>query len=91
MEKRFSSPAALIVVAVITVLALNSPVRYNWPDNVHVRYGFPLTWGTHTLITIQGPVDIWRVNITALILDLTLWLALMVASSIILQMRGRAA
>jgi hypothetical protein len=49
-----------------------------WPDYVHVNYGFPLTWGVHTLNTIHGPVDIWKVNLSALFIDLVFWFAIMI-------------
>lgn len=84
MKERYASVVALVTLSVITILAVTWRVRYNWPDNVHVRHGIPLTWGTHILITIQGPVDIWRVNLMALALDLALWLSIIVVSQVIL-------
>ncbi|NVM56046.1 MAG: hypothetical protein HWN66_20275 [Candidatus Helarchaeota archaeon] len=67
-------------MAVVALIALTWGVRYDWPDNVHVRYGLPLTWGTHTLATIAGPANTWRVNFVNLILDLLFWLALITLS-----------
>jgi hypothetical protein len=64
---------------VSTILALTWGTTLNWPDFVHVNYGFPLVWTTHTLNTIAGPVDIWKVDILALFLDLLLWLGSMMA------------
>ncbi|RLI39373.1 hypothetical protein DRO69_14355 [Candidatus Bathyarchaeota archaeon] len=51
--------------------------QYDWPDYVHIDYGFPLVWTTHTLITITGPADTWKVDIISLIIDLTFWLGIM--------------
>jgi len=45
--------------------------------SIHIDYGFPLVWATHTLSTIAGPADIWKVDITALIIDLAFWLGIM--------------
>ena len=88
MEQKSSLRVIPIVVAVVALIALAWSTRYDWPDNVHVRYGLPLTWGTHTLVTIAGPANIWRVDFVNLILDLVLWLALIVASYYIFRMRG---
>jgi hypothetical protein len=76
MEQKSSLRVIPIVVAVVALIALAWSTRYDWSDNVHVRYGLPLTWGTHTLVTIAGPANIWRVDFVNLILDLVLWLAL---------------
>ena len=65
--------------AVSTILALAWGTTLNWSDFVHINYGFPLVWGTHTLSTIAGPADIWDINIFALWVDLLLWLGSMVA------------
>ena len=61
----------------LTILGVTWRVPFNWPDNVHVEYGFPLVWGTHTQSTIAGPVDIWKFDFSALIIDLLLWLGSM--------------
>jgi len=76
MERRSALRAIPIAVALIALIALAWGVRYNWPDNVHVRHGLPLTWGTHTLVTIAGPANIWRFDFVNLILDLGFWLSL---------------
>ncbi len=87
MDKRILSTASLAVMSIVIVLALAWPVTYNWPDFVHVRYGFPLTWGVHTLSTIQGPVDIWEVDVSSIVIDLLIWLGLAVLFQIIVQLR----
>ncbi len=87
MDKRLLSTASLVAMSVVIVLALAWPVSYNWPDFVHVKYGFPLTWGVHTLITIQGPVDVWDVNVSSLVIDLLIWLGITSLSQAIIQLR----
>ena len=62
----------------LTVLSLTWGVQVDWPDNVHVNYGFPLVWATHTLSTIAGAVDIWSFDYTVLAINLLLWLGLMI-------------
>lgn len=61
----------------LTILALTWGTRYDWPDNVHVDYGFPLVWSTQTLSTIIGAVNLWIVDITALIMNIIFWLGTM--------------
>ena len=55
-----------------TILALTWGLVFDWPDYYHVNYGFPFMWATHTLNTIAGPVDIWHVNLQALVFNLCL-------------------
>ncbi len=81
MDNRQRAIIIQAILAVITIIALIWGTRYNWPDFVHVKHGLPLTWGVHTLSTIVGPVDTWEVNLTALTLDLGLWLALILLAS----------
>ncbi len=68
----------MVVWLVVTVFALLWDSTYNWPDNVHVDYGFPLTWATNTLSTFAGPVDLWSVNVSNLLVDLVLWMGIMI-------------
>jgi len=63
--------------ATLTILAVAWGTRFDWPDNVHIDYGFPLVWATNTLSTFAGAVNIWAVDITALIIDIGLWLGIM--------------
>jgi len=82
----------MAIWAVLTILAVTWGVMFDWPDFVHVDYGFPLVWATHTLNTIAGPADIWHVNLQTLLMDLALWLGIMVvAVAIILQISSRNA
>lgn len=74
------SRATLIRVAlgILTVAALTYGWTTSYPDNLNVSYGLPLMWGTHQLVTIAGPVDTWRVDVTALFIDLVVWVALLI-------------
>jgi hypothetical protein len=68
----------MAVWVALTVFAVTWGSEFDWPDYLHVDYGFPLVWATHILSTIVGPVDIWKINPQALIIDLVLWLGSMV-------------
>ena len=74
----------LLIMALLTILAMSWGNRFDWPDNVHIDYGFPLTWSTQTLSTILGPVNLWTVDVTALILNLTIWLTITLITTTIL-------
>jgi len=86
---RFKAMAALGLISAVAVAAICWGFEYDWPDNVHVDYGLPLAWGVHTLNTIAGPVDRWRVDIAALALDLAVWLGLILCASTLLELTGR--
>lgn len=88
MDIRRTSMIVNAILSAVTIIALVWGLRYNWPDNVHVRHGFPLTWGIHTLITIAGPVDIWRVNISSLVIDLAFWLGALLVVNLYLLRRS---
>jgi hypothetical protein len=92
MKKRFLIIIFLLLVwASLTILAVSWGIRYDWPDNVHIDYGLPLVWATHTTSTIIGPVNIWTVNIPSLITDLSLWIGTMIiATAIIFYVRQTA-
>jgi hypothetical protein len=70
----------MVIWFAVTFLALLWGFTYNWPDNVHVNYGLPLTWATNTLSTFSGPVNLWSVNVSDLFVDLVLWLGTMIAA-----------
>jgi len=91
MVKVRKTPA---VVSFITVwlaamfLALTWGSKFDWPDYVHINYGFPMAWATHVLSTIAGPADIWLIDTAALFIDLLFWLGSMVIGvAIILRFR----
>ena len=67
----------LIIWIILTVFAITWGTRFDWPDNVHIDYGIPFVWSTNTLSTIAGAVNLWAVDITALIMNLGLWLGIM--------------
>ncbi len=70
---------AAIVWIVTSLIGMAHGTLLNWPDFVHVIYGFPLTFATHTLNTIAGPVDKWSVDIVAFAADMAFWLSGMIA------------
>ncbi len=80
MRKKHIALLFMLVWTVITIIALLWGVPYNMPDNVHLDYGFPLTWGTNTTSTIAGPASIWIVNTFNLMVDLVFWLVIMIAA-----------
>ena len=74
----------MILWTIVVALVVTWGNRLDWPDNVHVDYGFPLVWSTNTLSTIVGPVDLWTVDIATLTMNLVLWSGIMVAATTIL-------
>ena len=80
----------LLIWTVLTILAVTWGTRFDWPDNVHIDYGVPLVWATQTLSTIVGPVNLWSVDIAALMMNLALWLGIMlIAASVMLFLFNR--
>ena len=77
----------VVIGGLLSIFALTYGIRINWPDYVHVRYGFPLVWGIHTLVTIIGPVDVWEVNLKNLLIDLITWLIVILAPTIFFLVR----
>ena len=66
----------MLLAAIWTVLALvamTSGTQLNWPDFVHVNYGYPLRFAVHTLNTIAGPVDKWSLDLDAFLTDISVW------------------
>lgn len=85
MDRRSIAIIIHSTLTLITIIAVTWGTRFNWPDYVHVRHGFPITWGWHTFVTIAGPVDTWEINLVALTLDLALWLTLTLLASVYLN------
>lgn len=52
---------------------------FDWPDYVHVNYGAPITYATHTTSTLIGAVDLWSLDIGALAIDILFWAVGMIA------------
>ena len=73
--------AVIAALSIITVIAITWGNQINWPDNVHVDYGFPFVWATQTLSTIVGAVNIWTVDITAVAMNLAFWLGITIVCS----------
>ena len=86
MKKTIITLAFVAVLAVITILATTYGNQIDWPDNVHVDYGFPFVWATQTLSTIVGAVNIWAVDIVALTMNLSLWLGITIVGSAALML-----
>ncbi|HJX23387.1 MAG TPA: hypothetical protein VJ574_03135 [Candidatus Bathyarchaeia archaeon] len=66
---------------VLCLIAVTLGFTLNVPDLLRVDYGWPLAWGMHTMSTIAGPVDIWKVNVIALAIDLLIWFAVVAAAN----------
>ena len=64
---------------IVTVVAVTWGTHYDWPDNVHTDYGLPFVWSTNTLSTFVGAVNIWTVDLSALIMNLCFWMGIMIA------------
>ena len=77
MPKNLVITFFVVAWVVLTILALTWGFVFDWPDYFHINYGVPLVWATHILNTIAGPVDMWRVDLSALVIDLVFWLGLM--------------
>lgn len=76
--------------AIASVVAMTYGTLLNWPDYVHVNYGFPFTFATHTLDTIAGPVDKWSVDLGSLSTDMSFWfLGMVVILVVSTYLQGR--
>ena len=75
----------MVIWTILTILVVTWGTRNDWPDNVHINYGFPFVWSIQTLSTIAGPVNLWAVDISALIINLALWLGVMLIVSLALM------
>ncbi len=73
---RYSLPLAAVAVvwAIAALECMTLGTTYLMPDNVHVDYGIPLGFATHTQSTLVGPVNEWTLNMGSLALDLAFWL-----------------
>ena len=74
----------MIIWIIPTMVAVTWGTRFDWPDNVHIDYGVPFVWSTNTLSTIIGAVNLWIVDITALIMNLVFWLGISVIIEVVL-------
>jgi len=79
----------LLILGVTGTLAIVYGSGFAVPDLSEIKYGQPLTWGTHILDTIAGPVDTWRVDLTILALDVAFWFLILIVASAILNYHRR--
>lgn len=77
----------IIICSSLTIVSVGWSIKYDWPDFVHIDYGFPLKWATHTLITFTGPTDYWSVDPTTLIINITIWQTMLLVGIIILELK----
>ncbi len=89
-NKSLTSKSALLLTflglwSIAALVAMIWGTTYNWPDYVHVNYGIPFVWGTHTLNTFIGPVDRWSFDLSAMVLDLAVWLFPMILGAYIIR------
>jgi hypothetical protein len=73
------------IISVTAVIGLAYGRLFSVPDAVSKIFGLPLNWGVHQLVTIAGPVDIWSVNVTYLVLDLIFWLTILLGLPMIVE------
>ncbi len=85
MNKTLNTTLFIAIFAIITILAMVAGFQYDWPDNIHTDYGFPLTYATHTTSTFAGPANIWYVDTVNLAVDLVLWLGTLTVLAAIMQ------
>jgi hypothetical protein len=71
-------------ISIISIIGIAYGRLVSVPDAVSRLYGFPYNWCIHQRVTIAGPVDVWRVNITYLVFDLVFWMIIMLIFPIIL-------
>ena len=76
-----------VIVSMLAVIGLLYGRLVSFPDAVSRVYGVPLNWGTHQLVSIVGPVDIWSVNLTYLAIDLVIWLLIIQVISTVVSRR----
>lgn len=87
MKGLFIRSAWVIVCSILTIMGAGWGIKYDWPDFVHVDYGFPVKWATHTLITFTGPSDRWMVEPTMLLINITIWQTILIIGIIVLELK----
>jgi hypothetical protein len=75
------------IISIIAIFGMTYGRLYSVPDATSKLYGLPLNWGVHQLVTIAGPVDVWNVNMTYLVLDLIFWLTALLLLPLIINKR----
>jgi hypothetical protein len=76
--------AFMCLWVIVTVVAVTWGTHYDWADNVHTDYGLPFVWSTNTVSTIVGAVNLWEVDMSALMMNLSLWLGIMVLVTVVM-------
>ena len=74
-----------IVASILAIIAITYGRLVSFPDAVHRLYGLPFNWGTHQLVSIAGPVDIWSINITNLVINLGFWMLILIVAPLLLK------
>ena len=77
-----------IICIVLTLFGVGWGLRYDWPDFVHIDYGFPLKWATLTLVTIAGPANTWTVDIETLLIDIAIWQLALVLGTFVIELKS---
>ena len=76
------------MIAILAIIGIVYGRLESFPDASSRLYGLPFKWGIHQLVSIAGPVDVWRVNLTNLTFDLAFWmLIILVIPSIVSRTR----
>jgi len=76
--------AFMCLWAIVTVLAVTWGTQFDWPDNVHTDYGLPFVWSTNTVSTFVGAVNLWTVDMSALMMNLGFWLGIMIVGTAVM-------
>ena len=71
------------IVSVVAIIGIAYGRLFSVPDAVSRLYGLPLRWGVHQLVSIAGPVDVWNVNVTYLVFDLSFWMLVLLGISML--------
>lgn len=74
-----------VILAIIMIFNITYGVTTKNPDDFHISYGVPLSWGTNQQVTIAGPVDTWSINMSNLVLDMVFWITLVLALDIVYE------
>ncbi len=81
--------AAAALWGAIFLFSMTYGAQVIMPDNVYADYGFPLRFATHTTVNIVGAVNLWAVDLNALLGDLVFWVLGMMAFVVVLALLRR--
>jgi len=88
MKKSLIRVVWILSCSSLTMIGAGLGVKYDWPDFVHIDYGFPMKWATHTLVTLSGPADSWTVNPALLLVNIALWQVILITGVLILELKN---